>query len=242
MKYKLTLAFDGNAFSGWQMQKNAPTVQAEMTRVARLVLGNTATVTGSSRTDSGVHAKGYVCHIDTEKTIQCHSVVDAFNHNLDPHIAVLDCKAVEDEFHARYSAHSKEYRYFIKNSRIPDPFLNSRAWLYGGSLDVEKMKSAAREFTGVHDFKAFMATGSKIEDTVREVYLSEIENNGDTIVFRVRANGFLYNMVRIMVGTLVDIARGKIDMCVTDIINSKERSRAGVTAPSCGLYLWSVEY
>ncbi len=242
MKYKLTLAFDGTAFSGWQSQKNAPTVQAEMTRVAKLILGNDATVTGSSRTDSGVHAKGYVCHVSANKEIPCQSIIDAFNHNLDPHIAVLRSDLVSDDFHARYSARSKEYRYVIKNSRIPDPFLNSRAWFYAGTLDVEKMRAAAREFVGTHDFKSFMATGSKIEDTVRTVYLSEIEEDGDTIVFRVRANGFLYNMVRIMTGTLVDVARGKTDMSVTEIINCKDRSCAGVTAPSCGLYLWSVEY
>lgn len=242
MKYKLTLAFDGSAFSGWQAQKNAPTVQAEMTRVAKLVLGEDATVTGSSRTDSGVHAKGYVCHVESEKTMPCDAVSDAFNHNLDNHIAVLSTAEADRDFHARYSVRSKEYRYVIYNSQVPDPFLNSRVWFYPSKLDVERMKLAASEFVGTHDFRAFMASGSKIEDTVRSVYSAYVEEEGDKIVFRVSANGFLYNMVRIMTGTLTDIARGKIKLSVSDIIESGDRKLAGVTAPPQGLYLWKVEY
>jgi len=183
-----------------------------------------------------------VCHIETEKEIPCHSVVDAFNHNLDSRIAVLSCDNAPLDFHARYTSHSKEYRYVIRNSRIPDPFLSGRAWLYSGELDVERMKRAAKEFVGKHDFRAFMATGSKIEDTVRTVFSAEVETEGDTLVFKVCADGFLYNMVRIMMGTLVDIGRGKIDLSVTEIIESLDRNRAGVTAPPHGLYLWRVDY
>lgn len=242
MKYKITVAFDGSAFSGWQSQKNAATVQQELTRCAKLLFGGTATVTGSSRTDSGVHALGFVCHITADKEMPCKTVIAALNHNLDSHVAVLDCESVPDDFHARYSALSKEYHYVIHNSDIPDPFKNLRAWFYPYRLDSDRMNESAEEFIGLHDFSSFMATGSKITDAVREVYSAKVIRDGHDVVFTVCANGFLYNMVRIMTGTLVDIDRGKITKTVSEIIDLKDRSQAGVTAPAHGLYLYRVNY
>ncbi len=242
MKYKITLAFDGSAFSGWQSQKNAMTVQEEMTRCAKLLFGEYATVTGSSRTDSGVHALGFVCHITADKELTSKTVVSALNHNLDSHVAVLDCEPVPDDFHARYSAISKEYHYVIHNSDIPDPFKNQRAWFYPYPLDAKKMNEYAAEFVGTHDFTSFMAAGSKISDAVREVYKAEVTRDGQDIVFSVCANGFLYNMVRIMTGTLVDVERGKITKSISEIISLKDRSQAGITAPANGLYLYRVNY
>lgn len=242
MKYKITLAFDGSAFSGWQSQKNAMTVHEELTRCTKLLFGESATVTGSSRTDSGVHALGFVCHITAAKELNSKTVISALNHNLDSHIAVLDCETVSDDFHARYSALSKEYHYIIHNSDIPNPFKNQRAWFYPYTLDAKKMNEYASEFVGSHDFTSFMATGSRIVDAVREIYKAEVTRDGQDIVFSVCANGFLYNMVRIMTGTLVDVERGKITKTISEIINLKDRSQAGVTAPAHGLYLYKVNY
>ena len=242
MKYKLTLAFDGSAFSGWQSQKNAATLQGEMTRAVRIILGEDATVTGSSRTDSGVHAKGYVCHVESRKTIPSNSLVSALNNNLDRHLAVLSCDIVPDDFHARYSAVAKEYHYHIYTGNTPDPFLISRTWFYNRELDVKRMNDAAGEFVGTHDFSAFMSSGSKIENTSRTVFAANVEKIGREVIFSVKADGFLYNMVRIMTGTLVEISNGKIKESIGDIIRSCDRSRAGITAPPDGLYLYTVFY
>ncbi len=242
MKYKLTLVFDGSAFSGWQSQKNAPSVQAELTRCAKILFGSDASVTGSSRTDSGVHALGYVCHVTAEKEFTPDTVIMALNHNLDSHIAVIDCEIVPDDFHARYSTLSKEYHYVIYNSKIPDPFLISRVWFYPHKLDAERMNECAARLVGKHDFSAFMASGSKIVDTEREIYSAQVVRDGEKVVFKILGNGFLYNMVRIIAGTLVDIERGKISMTVDEIIQSRDRSNAGVTAPPEGLYLYRVNY
>lgn len=242
MRYKLTLSFDGSAFCGWQMQKNAPSVQGEITRCARELFGDTATVTGASRTDSKVHALGFVCHVDTSKELSESSVVSAFNHLLDPHIAVLSCEEVDDTFHARYSAVSKEYHYVIHNSSVPDPFLKDRAWFYPKKLDDKKMNECARGLVGEHDFFSFMAAGSKITDCVRTIYSAEVVRNGDLVVLKIAGNGFLYNMVRIIAGTLVDIDAGRINKSIDDIILSRSRECAGVTAPAHALYLYRVNY
>ena len=242
MKYKLTLSFDGSAFSGWQVQNNAPTVQAELTRCVRIILGDTATVTGSSRTDSGVHALGFVCHIESEKSLPESSLLSALNHNLDTHIAVLDCVKVPDSFHARYSAVSKEYHYIIHNSEIHEPFLNSRVWHYPYPLDAVKMNESAAELLGEHRFTSFMAAGSKITDTVREVKYFKAERNADEIIFTVAADGFLYNMVRIMVGTVAEKASGTELPPINVIIKARDRSKAGITAPAKGLTLNKVFY
>ncbi len=242
MKYKLTLAFDGSAFSGWQAQKNAPTVQAELTRAAKLVFGPDATVTGASRTDSKVHALGFVCHVSCQKKLFENAVVMALNHTLDPHIAVLDAEEVCEDFHARYSAVSKEYHYVIYTSPVPDPFLLSRAWHYPHTLDERVMSAAASELVGEHDFSSFMAAGSKIVDPVRTIYRAEVVKEDNCVIFKVLGNGFLYNMVRIITGTLVDIERGSIKKSVSDIILARDRQAAGRTAPAEGLYLYKVNY
>ncbi len=242
MRYKLTISFDGSAFCGWQMQKNALSVQGEVTRCARELFGPDALVTGASRTDAKVHARGFVCHVDTVKELPCASIVAALNHLLDPHVAVLCAEEVPDTFHARYSAVSKEYHYLIHNSPVPDPFLKDRAWFYPKKLDENRMNECAQSFVGEHDFSAFMATGSKITDCVRTIYSAEVVRDGDLVVLKIAGNGFLYNMVRIIAGTLVDIDGGRINRSVEDIILSRSRSLAGVTAPAHALYLYRVNY
>lgn len=242
MNYKLTLAFDGTSFSGWQFQKNAPTVQKAVTDCASSFFKEEVTVTGCSRTDSGVHAENYVCNIKTTKNITPLGIIKGLNTFLPDSIAVKDCEAVSEDFHARYDCKGKEYHYIILNSQIRDPFLIGRAFHYPIPLDAERMNALAKSFIGRRDFTSFMASGSKIVDAVRCVHRAEVTREGDRIIFSVSADGFLYNMVRIMVGTLIDASLSRLPLDIEEIILSKDRSKAGFTAPPEGLYLFRAEY
>ncbi|MBE6701084.1 MAG: tRNA pseudouridine(38-40) synthase TruA [Ruminococcaceae bacterium] len=242
MNYKLTLAFDGKEYSGWQFQKNAPTVQGKLTEVANKFFSSSATVTGCSRTDSGVHAENYVCNVKTDREISPTGVVKGMNTFLPPDIVIKECEIVPDTFHARYDCKSKEYRYKILNTETRDPFLASRVLHFPQPLDVEKMKKDAESLVGKHDFVSFMATGSKITDTVRTIYKAEVEENDGIITFSVSADGFLYNMVRIIVGTLIDVNLNRTSLTIKEIIEKKDRTYAGFTAGPSGLYLYKAEY
>lgn len=246
MKLLLRIAYDGRDYCGWQVQSNARTVQGEMCRAASEAYGRRIDVTGCSRTDSGVHALEYYCTLDIPKEasdIPIDRVPQALNVRLSESVSVLECREVDADFHARYDVKSKTYEYVIYNGRFRDPFLSGRAWHIKTPLDAEKMDEAARCFVGKHDFRAFMASGSEITDTVRTVFDASVRREGDTVTFRVSANGFLYNMVRIMTGTLADVGLGRIKETEPEkIILSKERKNAGVTAPANGLYLKHVEY
>ncbi len=242
MNYKLTIAFDGSRYKGWQFQKNAPTVQGELTQIARRFFGDDATVTGCSRTDSGVHAENYVCNIITKSIIPTDAVVRGMNTLLPDSIAVKTCFVAEDTFHARYDCKSKEYHYKILNTNIPDPFMSGRALFFSLPLDVGLMKKTAKEIEGRHDFSAFMAAGSKITDATRTVFHTDVVREGELITFSISADGFLYNMVRIIVGTLIDVSLGRAKMPIDEIIISRERSNAGFTAAPDGLYLYKVNY
>ena len=242
MNYKLTLAFDGKEYSGWQFQKNAPTVQGKLTEVANKFFSSPATVTGCSRTDSGVHAENYVCNVKTDREISPTGVVKGMNTFLPSNIVAKECEIVPDTFHARYDCKSKEYRYKILNTETRDPFLASRVLHFPQPLDVEKMKKDAESLVGKHDFVSFMATGSKITDTVRTIYKAEVEENDGIITFSVSADGFLYNMVRIIVGTLIDVNLNRTSLTIKEIIEKKDRTYAGFTAGPSGLYLYKAEY
>lgn len=242
MNYKLTIAFDGSEYKGWQFQKNAITVQAVMTAAANRFFSAEATVTGCSRTDSGVHAENYVCNIQTERVVPVDAVVRGMNTFLPDTVAVKSCEEVAEDFHARYNCVSKEYHYLILNSRIPDPFLAKRAYLFSAELDAEKMAEDARQIIGRHNFASFMASGSKIVDPTRTVLDTSVKRDNDLITFSISADGFLYNMVRIIVGTLIDVNLGRTQMTVEEIIEAKDRSKAGFTAPPDGLYLYRVNY
>ena len=239
----LTLSFDGSAYHGWQVQKNACTVQQTLQDAFERICSTRDNVVGCSRTDSGVHANMYCCNIRTENPIDCGKLVTAMNAVLPRDIAVTGCREVPFEFHARYDCRSKEYIYKIWNSPNKNPFLYNYSLHYKYPLDAEMLDAQARDYIGSHDFSSFCAAGSSVSTTVRCVKNARVERSGDMVVFTVEADGFLYNMVRIMVGTLIDISSGKLERgSIGDIIAAKDRGRAGFTAPPHGLYLNRVEY
>lgn len=242
MNYKLTIAFDGKNYHGWQFQKNAPTVQGEMTRIAESFFSSEVSVTGCSRTDSGVHASNYVCSVKCDKAVPVEAVVRGMNALLPPNIAVKACTLAPEDFHPRYDCKGKEYQYRILNSQCPDPFLASYAYRFPIPLDVEKMREDARRIEGEHEFDSFMASGSKIVDTKRCVFSTKVEREGELILFSISADGFLYNMVRIIVGTLIDLNLGRNTLTMEEIISGRNRRLAGFTAEPCGLYLNRVDY
>lgn len=239
----LTLSFDGSKYHGWQVQKNANTVQHTLQDCIENILQSNVSVTGCSRTDAGVHANMYCCNIRTDSEIPCENLKSALNANLPYDIAVKGCCEVDESFHARYDCKSKQYIYKIYNAEVKNPFLNGYALHYKYPLDADMLDRQARDFIGTHDYVGFCSAHSSVKSTVRTVKNASVERQGDLVVFKVEADGFLYNMVRIMVGTLLGIAQGKIPQgTIKEIIQSKNRDRAGITAPACGLYLNKVEY
>ena len=239
----LTISFDGTAYHGWQVQDNALTVQQTLQDALQQLCSRRDNVVGCSRTDAGVHANMYCCNIRTEHPIPCDKLVTALNAVLPRDIAALDCREVDFDFHARYDCKSKEYIYKIWNSPNKNPFLYNHSLHYKYPLDEEFLSSQAKQFIGTYDFSSFCAAGSSVEDTVRTVMNASVERNGDEVIFRVEADGFLYNMVRIMMGTLIDISRGKLpENSIPQIIESKNRFAAGYTAPARGLYLNKIHY
>ncbi|MBR2907408.1 MAG: tRNA pseudouridine(38-40) synthase TruA [Clostridia bacterium] len=252
MKLLLRIRFLGTAYAGYQVQKNANTVQAELNRATEALLGFPCDIVGCSRTDSGVHANEFCCTV-TKKgsgSLDISLPADRFPRALScllpEDIGVTSAEWVREEFHPRYDVRYKEYVYRIHAAYERDPFLVGRALTYKHPIDDEaftRMERAACDFCGEHDFSAFMAAGSKVQSTVRCVEYARLERDGALITFSVAANGFLYNMVRIMVGTLLDVAEGKIDAdAIPTILASHDRSLAGFTAPPCGLYLNRVVY
>lgn len=249
MNYLLTVAFDGKNFCGWQFQPEKRTVQAVITEASNKLFKCKCAVTGCSRTDSGVHALGFRCTVKPENgdaVISADKLPLAYSSLLPEDISVLAAETVSDDFHPRYATITKEYEYRVLNSKIPDPFSVGRVFRYPapiGEEGIERMRVAAEYICGTHDFTAFMASGSKITDAVRTVKFCRVERVGNVIYINVAADGFLYNMVRIIVGTLLDVGRGELaPERVGEIISSRNRRLAGSTAPACGLYLKNVMY
>lgn len=242
--YKLIIQYDGTGYHGWQSQDNAVTVQDILEKaLSKLMNCEKPNVVGCGRTDSGVHAKKYVCNFKGETSIPLEKFPLALNTFLPDDIVCSHCEEVSDDFNSRYSATKKTYSYYIKNSKIPDAFTKRYAWHYRYDLDLDKMKEAAKAFLGTHDFIGFAASGFTVKTTVRTIYALEIEQKGDMISIDITGDGFLYNMVRIIAGTLVFVGSGKIDARdMPEIIASKDRTRAGITAPAEGLFLSEVYY
>lgn len=239
----LTIAYDGTNYHGWQVQKNAVTVQQVLCEALEKMLGKTHDAVGTSRTDAGVHAREFTCHIDCDDNIPETAFVRGLNSFLPPDIAVKECIRVANDFHARYNAKGKTYSYYIYNSKVKDPFKMRYSWQIERPLNVELMNDFAKQLVGTHDFYAFSSSGRTVEDTVRTITECYVKKQGDDVVLTVSANGFLYNMVRIIVGTAVEISDGRINLKdVPLILDSKKRELAGITAPPQGLFLEKVHY
>lgn len=239
----MTISYDGSSYHGWQVQKNAVTVQEVVQRAVERVFCESVDIKGCSRTDSGVHANKYCLSFKTSKDIDNEKVVLALNTYLPKDIAVLNCKRVGEDFHARYNVKSKQYIYKLYNGKIRNPFYEKYAFHYRYPIDADYLNREAQAFVGTFDYSAFCSAHSSVEDTVRTVKAFSVQRDGDFVYFKVEADGFLYNMVRIMVGTLLFVSEGKIKSGeLADIIQSKNRKRAGKTAPAQGLYLNEIYY
>jgi tRNA pseudouridine38-40 synthase len=242
MNYAIKLTYSGTNYCGWQIQNNVPTIQGAMETAVKKLFCRDFTVHGCSRTDAGVHALEYVCMIKEAPDFDPSKLPYALNTYLPENIAVLDATCVPESFHPRFSALKKEYIYKIYSSRIRNPFMNNKAYMYKRPLDEIKCNEIAKEFVGTYDFCAFMASGSAITDTVRTIYSFDVYSEGGIIFFKVCGDGFLYNMVRIMVGTILNSFEGKLKLPIKDIILSKNRTLAGQTMPAYALYLNKVFY
>lgn len=255
VKLFIKIRYDGTAYCGYQVQKGRPTIQGELNDAARKLFGAECNVTGCSRTDAGVHALCFCAVVEFRDPdnsgkpvtdIPPEKIPLAFNAMLPEDISVFYASWMPDGFHPRYDVKSKTYRYRILNSPYRSPFEEKKAYHFPkvwSDDDIKRMNEAAGYFCGTHDFSAFMATGSKITDAVRTVRTAEVKKEDDIVTFTVSADGFLYNMVRIMAGTLIEVGCGKLrpeDIPV--IIESRDRHKAGSTLAPYGLYLTDVNY
>lgn len=240
----LKVCYDGANYHGWQIQRNAVTVQQVFQSALFKVLRETPDIKACSRTDSFVHALEFCINFKTERDIPCARLVGALNHFLPDDIAVLSCIQVPLDFHARYSCKGKEYIYKIWNVEVRNPFLQKHALHYWYALDTEKLNQAAAFFIGRHDFTSFCAVDSrKRENMERNIMKSEWARDGGTVTYSVAADGFLYHMVRIMVGTMLRVAQNKLEPDdIPRILDAKSRNAAGPTAPAQGLFLKKVFY
>lgn len=240
----LKIGYCGTNYCGWQTQDGFPTVQqtveealAELTRVKKV------TVYGCSRTDSGVHARQFVLNFRTDCPIPCDRLPIALTALLPEDIACFYAQPVREDFHARYDCAGKEYAYYIRNTMMRDPLWYKRAYHYPYPLDIERMQQAAAQLGGKRDYAAFAAAGSQVKSTVRTIHHIKVEQQGELLVIRVAGDGFLYNMVRIIVGTLLLIGRGSLTVEeVLDALAKGDRTRVGPTVPPWGLYLNEVYY
>ena len=239
----LKLMYNGTAYHGWQVQKNAVTVAETLEKALSTVVCHPVKCTGAGRTDAGVHAEVYVANFRTTSRIPCDRIPLAVNTRLPDDIVVVKATEVPEDFNAIGSCRKKEYTYRIYNSRLGNAFYVDRAWFYPRHLDERVMQRAADCFVGTHDFSAVRAVGTEVRSPVRTVYYFDITRTGDLIECRVCANGFLYNMVRAMVGTCVYAAEGKFaPEDVSAILESKNRTAAGPTVPPGGLYMTKLWY
>lgn len=239
----LTVAYDGTAYSGYQIQPNSPTIEGELNRCLKDLLHEEIKVIGGSRTDAGVHALCNVAIFDTKARMPGEKISYALNQRLPEDIRVRKSQEVEVDFHPRHCDSRKTYEYRIINTEFPIPTKRLYSHFTYVPLDVKKMQNAAAYLVGEHDFKSFCSAGSQVESTVRTIYALQVEQTGDEIVIRVTGNGFLYNMVRIIAGTLMEAGRGLWEPeHMREIIKAQDRSAAGPTAPACGLMLVNYEF
>ena len=239
---KITIQYNGKNYCGWQKQNNSPGIQGTIEKAIFDITREEVKITGSGRTDAGVHALGQVANFKINSQIPVDRIPNALNAKLPKDISIVKAEEVDEDFHSRYSAKKKTYRYQIYNSQYRSPIYADISYPVKYDLDIDKMKKEAKSLIGTYDFKGFMSSGSSVIDTVRTIYNIEVSKSEDLIIIEIEGNGFLYNMVRIIAGTLVDIGRGRITEKMSTIIESKSRSMAGHTAPAHGLYLKKVDY
>jgi len=238
----LTVAYDGTAYCGWQVQKNGNTIEGELNRCLSELLGEDIKVIGGSRTDSGVHALGNIAVFDTKSRMPAEKFSYALNQRLPEDIRIQESKEVPADFHPRRCSSRKTYEYRIYNAEFPMPVKRLYSHFTYVPLDENKMREAASFLVGEHDFKSFCSAGTVVESTVRTIFDIQVFREEEEIIIRVTGNGFLYNMVRIMAGTLIEAGRGNIEPCeIKGILEKKDRSCAGPTAPANGLTLCKYE-
>ena len=241
---KLTIEYDGKDFNGWQKQPSKLNIQGTIEQAIKTITGEDVDLQASGRTDAGVHALGQVANFKTNSNIPIEKMSIAINCNLKKSIRIVKAEEVEERFHSRLSCKRKTYRYIINNSEIPSAIYRNLETHIPYKLDIEKMKQAVKYFEGEHDFKAFKASGTSSKSSIRTIYKAEVlKMPNNRIYIELTGNGFLYNMVRIIAGTLVDVGTGKIKPeDIEKIIESKDRTNAGKTLPPQGLYLVCVKY
>lgn len=240
---RLTIEYDGKDFNGWQKQPNKLNIQGEIERAIEEITGEKVDLIASGRTDAGVHALAQMANFKTNSNLPVEKYPIALNTKLKKSIRIQKAEEVEEDFHSRYHCKQKTYRYVINNSEQGSSIYRNLEYFVPNKLNVEKMQEAVKYFEGEHDFKAFKASGTSSKSSVRIIYKAKVEKQGDRIIIELTGNGFLYNMVRIIAGTLVDVGLEKIEPDeIPEIIENGERSRAGKTLPPQGLYLVKVEY
>ena len=243
MRILLTVAYDGTDFCGYQVQPSKRTVEEEINNAIYKITGENVKSVASGRTDSGVHALGQKVHFDTNSNIPCKSFYKALNGVLPSDIKVLNSKRVKSDFNARYFAKEKTYVYSIYYGETENPLKSRYKTYVNKALDVEKMKEASKLLVGTHDFKCFLASGSSVKDTVRTIYSIKIIKKGKDVDIKVSGNGFLYNMVRIIAGTLVGVSYGSVSLKdIKTALENGDRKLVGKTMPPQGLCLLSVSY
>lgn len=241
---KLTIEYDGKEFNGWQKQPNKLNIQGTIEQAIQVITGEEVELNASGRTDAGVHAFGQVANFKTNSNIPIEKIAIALNSNLKKSIRIISAEEVEEKFHSRLTCKQKTYRYVINNTELSSAIYRNLETHIPQKLNIDKMKKAIKYFEGEHDFKAFKSSGTSSKSSVRTIYKAEIiEMPNNRIYIELTGNGFLYNMVRIISGTLVEVGLEKINPDdIPNIIDSKDRSLAGKTLPPNGLYLVNVEY
>ena len=239
----LEIAYDGTNYSGWQVQNNAVSIQETIDKALSEWLGEEIHTIGASRTDAGVHARGNVAVVDTESLIPADKFAFGLNARLPEDISIQESFEVPAEFHPRFTETIKTYEYKILNRKFPDPTRRNDSLFYYGKLNVDAMNEAASYLVGPHDFKSFCAVNHDAKTTVRTIYSAMVDKDGDLITFEITGNGFLYNMVRIIAGTLIEVGKGKLKPeDIKMIMEARDRQKAGPTAPAHGLTLVEIEY
>ena len=240
---KVFIAYRGTAYHGFQRQSNALTVQEVVERCVSKVLNEKVTINGCSRTDTGVHANRFCFNVLTNSSIPCLGFVRGVNGELPDDISVLSCEDADEDFHARFSCIGKEYIYKMHCSESKNPFATDLMFHYRRKFDIDAARKAAAYFVGEHDFASFCADCTNVSTTVRKIYSFKIEKYGDSVIMLVKGSGFLYNMIRIMAGTLIDVSEKRISPdSIPDILAAKDRLAAGRTAVAHGLYLNRIFY